>query len=99
MYYYVVTVLYSLQQVSSRRQSIGTPSSFYSRTPMSSLVDLQEMSLVEQASASVNELKGGLMAGNRRLDKVEEMEEEDDIDLSLNTLLSFGRQITLGMVR
>ena len=60
-------------------------------------MDLREMSLVEQVAARVSELNLG-MANSRRLDKEEEIE-EDDIDLSLNTLLTFGRQITLGMVR
>ena len=65
---------------------------------MCSSIDLQELSLVEQVVASVSELNGGGgLRRSRRADKEEEVE-EDDVDLSLNALLRFGRQITLGMV-
>ena len=87
-----------LQEVSSRRQSavnLGTPSSVYSRTPASSMLDVEEIGCVEQAAISVIELSSG-WEYNRRLDK--EDSEDENVKLALRTLLSFGRQITLGMV-
>ena len=89
-----------IQQVSSRRESgatMGMPSNFSSRTPGNYALDIEEMCLVEQAAKRVNEL-GSFWECKRGIDK-EEDENDEDFDLSLHTLLSFGRQISLGMVR
>ena len=71
-----------------------TPCSIYSRTPVCSSLDFEEISLVEQAAAHVSELSNG-WDNNRKFYKEDE---EDEGDLDLRTLLSFGRQVTLGMV-
>lgn len=87
-----------MQQVSSRRESgvtIGMPSNFSSRTPSNYTLDIEEMCLVEQAAKRVNEL-GSFWECKRGIDKEDDHDEE--FDLSLHTLLSFGRQISLGMV-
>ena len=67
------------------------------RTPFSSSVDTEEICLVEQAVVCLNELADRREYG-RRVYRVEEEEGEEDVELSLHTLLNFGRQITLGMV-
>ena len=88
-----------MQQVSSRRESgatIGMPSSFSSRTPSNYALDIEEMCLVEQAAKRVNELDS-FWECKKAFDK-EEDDRDEDFDLSLHTLLSFGRQISLGMV-
>lgn len=87
-----------MQQVSSRRESgatIGMPNNFISRTPSNNALDTEEICLVEQAAKRVNEL-GSFWECKRGVDKEDEYDE--DFDLSLHTLLSFGRQISLGMV-
>ena len=86
------------QQVSSRRPSNGTLGSWYSRTPFSWSVGLEETCLVEQAASCLNKL-GFINNGRGRIYSDEwEEEKEEDMELSLSTLLDFGRQLTLGMV-
>ena len=53
---------------------------------------------MEQAATCLSELANGGRECGRRVYKDKDPEEEDDIELSLHTLLYFGRQITLGMV-
>ena len=57
---------------------------------------LEETCLVEQAASCLNEL--GLNNVQERIYSNEWEEEEEDMELSLSTLLDFGRQLTLGMV-
>ena len=66
--------------------------------PFSSLVETEEIFLMEQAAICSNErLRSGLEF-SRSIHRDELEEERDDLELSLHTLLHFGRQITLGMV-
>jgi hypothetical protein len=60
---------------------------------------LEETYLVEQSASRLNEL-GLVINGRGRIysNEWEDDKEEEDMELSLYTLLDFGRQITLGMV-
>ena len=60
-------------------------------------MDTEEISLVEQLQTAALHLSE-LGNGQERIYNDEQEEEEEDIELSLHTLLDFGRQITLGMV-
>lgn len=95
---YILIATSFFQQVSSRRPSNGTLGSWYSRTPFSWSVGLEETCLVEQAASCLNELELNEGQGRIYSDEWEEEKEEGDMELSLYTLLDFGRQITLGMV-
>lgn len=86
--------------MSGRRQSgatLGVPGNVYTRTPASSSsVDAEEVYFVDKAA-----MRGSELNNQDEYDRMigrEDEEEEEGLDLSLHTLLSFGRQITLGMV-
>ena len=59
---------------------------------------MEETYLLEQAAVCLSELGNGHEKIYSDEQEVQQEEEEEDVELSLYTLLDFGRQITLGMV-